>query len=279
MAITIIQYPAGHTDDIVEAINPAYNPIVFTVDSTNKSQCSMQYICYVYVNGVFATRLKDFPKGANGYGTFKVENVLSDFLTYDLQENLYGSTLFSKNPNSFLRYELKFGEEYDSSAQCDVGTTIYPNLLSSNTVTAFTAFNGALQKKEWLDYDSIFYNAGNYYDALGSINRFLTDFPQEGLICYGDQMVWNIFIDNLTTPYLEVKTYNDSNALISTYQSNCTLSLPVVDLVSVGVGPENLNNTTLDLGTQPVINSVVKYYTVQLFKAGPVPATKLFQIN
>jgi len=35
-------------------------------------------------------------------------------------------------------------------------------------------------------------------------------------------------------------------------------------VLTVGVGPENLNNSTLAVGSQPVINADVSYYTVQL---------------
>ena len=39
MAISIIQYPSHPTDTSFNVIMPVYNPIVFTVDSTNKTQC------------------------------------------------------------------------------------------------------------------------------------------------------------------------------------------------------------------------------------------------
>ncbi len=274
MSVSIVQYPAQHTSTGFEQICPAYNPIVFTVDSTNKAQCSFEYVCDVYINGSYITRLKAFPLGVNGYGTFKVQEVIADYLTYDLQINLYGSSVFAKNPNSFLAFELKFGEEFDSSAQCDSGTIIYPSLTSTSSVVDFKAFNGALQYKEWLTLGT-----GNYV-AVSAASKFLTDFPNEALICYGDQMVFNIIVQNGNADFLRVKTYNESNVLIGTYQLNNSLSIPLMDLISVGVGPENLNNSTLAVGVQPVISSLVKYYTVQLFQtAGPTANSELKTIN
>ena len=37
MSVTILQSP--------DTVMPVYNDIVFTVDSTNKSQCSFRYVC------------------------------------------------------------------------------------------------------------------------------------------------------------------------------------------------------------------------------------------
>lgn len=237
MAITIKQTP--------QLVMPVGNPIVFTVDSTNKVNCNFQYIADIYVNGSYITRLELFPTGVNGYASFNIKRILTDFVSHDLHPALYGST---GNVNSICNYFIRFGEQYDTSVACDAGVTTFPNLTSSSV---YYAFNGALQYKEWTQYDY------TKFVTNATTKRFLTNMPNNTMIQFNDELNFNFF--NMTTntiPTIEVKTYDDTNALIDTFQfanSNATLSTLANRLVSIGVGPHNLNNTTLTLGTQPVI--------------------------
>jgi hypothetical protein len=264
MAITIKQSP--------QRVMPVYNNIVFTVDSTNKTQCNFNYLCDVYVNGVYVTRLKRLPKGTSGYGEFEVNRVLEDYIGFDYQNNLNG---FTTSTNSILYYELKFGEEYDTSANCDAGTTIFANLLSSDSIASvkFQAFNGALQYKEWITWNWIDYQATNGI----ATKKFLTKIPNNVLIKLNDRLVMSIFNNAYNATRVEVKTYDKYNTLIGTYAFD-NPSLPVtsfIDIVTVGVGPENINNTTLTIGTQPVITNNVKYYTVQMIGIIPNYSSEL----
>lgn len=261
MAITIIH-------NAPQTIMPVYNTIAFTVNSSNKTNCAFQYICDIYVNGVYATRLKLFPDNDNsGYATFKVERILEDYVSYDLHQNLFGAYLFALNPNSIVKYQLKFGEEYDSSAQCDVGTTIYPDLTLSSE---YYAFNGALQKNEWLSWDDA------TYTSTSSTSKFLTGFPDDALVTYGSQMTFNQFINN--TEKLKVITYTKAGATIGTYTYDSPFGSTITNasylMQTIGVGPENLNNTTLLTGTQPVITQNVEYYTVQTLGVADAPTSE-----
>ena len=157
MAITIVDSP--------QLYMPAYNNIVWTVSSTNKTKCNFRFICDIYINGVYKQRLKLFPAGTNGYASFKVNRVIEDFVSHDLQNNLFG---FGFNTNSACGYTLHFGEEYDNSAGCDVGTTVYPDLT---TGTASYAFNCAIQYKDlpsWVYTD---------YTAYTTSKKMLTKQP------------------------------------------------------------------------------------------------------
>lgn len=265
MSVTIKQSP--------QLLMPVGNPIVFTVDSTNKANCNFQYIADVYVNGVYATRLRLFPSGPLGYASFKFNRILTDFISFDIHANLYGT---ANNPNSIVYYSIKFGEEYDTSVACNAGVTSFPNLT---TTSDFYAFNGALQYKEWHDY--------NYseYSTNSNTKKFLTKMPNNAMVGFDDQLNLNFF--NLATnqiPFIEVKTYNSNNSLTGTFQfanSQFTLGTNADRLVSIGIGPDNLNNTTLTLGAQPVIDITTAYYTVKLVDAftNPISETKSFQID
>lgn len=266
MAITLLQSP--------DQIMPVYNDIVFTVNSSNKAQCSFRYICDVYINGNYITRLKLYPYGVNGYASFKIDRVLQDFVSYDLHNNLYGTNIFSRNNETIKDYTLKFGEEYDSSAQCDAGTTVYPNLTNTST---FSFFNSAFQYKNWLTY------ASSTYKMIGLSNKFLSAIPNGAYIAQGDQMTLN-FMQTGFVDRLEVKTYNVTGSLLGTYtyDNNFSTVASYTDrILTVGVGPENLNNSTLASGTQPVIHSLVYSYSIQLIdlSGNPVSELKSFKMD
>lgn len=255
MAVSSIQTPA--------AIMPAFNPIVFTVNSTNKAQCNFKYICDVYVENVFVARLKLSPAGSNGYASFKVNRVLEDFVSYDLKNNLYGSNIFAMNSNTCKAYVLKFGEEYDNSAQCNAGTTVYPDLL---TTTTYYVFNAARQYGEWLDWDP------DDYDMYHITAKFMTDFPNEALINMGHQLTFN-FLNSGFVYFLRVQTYSASNTLLGEYyfdNNYFVVTGSANKILTVGVGPENLNNSILSVSSPssgvPITNNV-HHYTVELFDA------------
>jgi hypothetical protein len=264
MSVTILQSP--------DTLMPAYNDIVFTVDSTNKAQCSFRYVCDIYVESVFVKRLKAFPDPVTGYASFKVNRLLEDFVSYDLNSNLYGSSIFTDNSNTCAKYVLKFGEEYDSSAQCDTGTTVYDNL----TVTSsYYAFNAALQKNEWISWLS------TNYSMLASTSKFLTNIPDKALINLGSQMTFN-FVNSGLVDRLKVITYDGAGTTIGTYTYTNGFSAVTNSsnkILTVGVGTENLNNSTLLSGSQPVINADVSYYTVQLIDSGGAAVSELKRID
>ncbi len=262
MSVTIKQSP--------QAIMPVYNPIVFTVDSTNKTQCQFNYICDVYVNGSYITRLKRLPSGLNGYADFEVNRVLEDYISYDLKHNLLGTTLFGLSTNSIINYSLHFGEEYDNSVTCDVGTTVTANMTNT---TGFSAINAALQYREWLDWD--------YTDYIPSIgNEFLTNTPDNVLINYGAQMVHNVITATGYASGLQVKTYSDTGSQLGTYSYSIGVGLTSsLKILSVGVGPANLNGTILATGSQPVITANVGHYTIQLVNVGGSTVSELRTIK
>lgn len=270
MAITLIQTP--------QAYQPAYNTIAFTVDSTNSAQCNFRYLCDVYINGTFVTRLTQFPFGSNGYATFKVNRIIEDYVTWDLHKDLYG---FAVNPNSICRYVLKFGEEYDASPNCDAGTTVYPDLAVTST---FLAWNAAIQYSAFPSFDFTDWQLNSSTsDWLATNPQGLADTQQNPLWIGENTQSTTNFLNTVSgrADYAEIKTYDSTGALIGTYQVTnpfATISgaTPVShNLLTFGVGPDNLNNTTLSSGVQPVITNAVDTYSVTLWDTtGPTQRSK-----
>lgn len=273
MAITILSSPYS--------MAPAYNPIVFTVTSSNVSQCSFRYIADIYVGGSFAKRLKLFPN-LSGYAEFKLSRILQDYVSFNTHENLYG---FTTNGSCVCDYVVKFGEEYDTSLTCDQPTTIFTNLTTTST---FYAFNGAIQHKEWLSFDFNVYSTKT--STPGKFMHFWAADPVSGkramTIGPGQQLVANIMSNSATATDQVARalvTTKDFSGATHTFAFACTIGNPTVTarrILSVGIGPQNINNTILSSGSQPVIvYGTTKYYTVVLQNSSNVAVSETLQFN
>ena len=103
MAQTLIASPQN--------FSPAYNPLKFIVDSTNKAKAGFRYIFDVYAAGT-ATKIAEYkplPTFGTGYGEEDLSKLLQNQVSWDLDSintATYGA------PNSYYNYDLKIGEEY-----------------------------------------------------------------------------------------------------------------------------------------------------------------------
>ena len=103
MAQTLIALP--------QRISPAYNPLKFIVDSTNKNKTGFKYIFDVYAAGT-ATKIGEYkvlPIFGTGYGEQDLSKLLRNKVSWDLDTL---SSTFYAALNSFYLYDVKIGEEY-----------------------------------------------------------------------------------------------------------------------------------------------------------------------
>ena len=250
MAVSLVTNPGKYL--------PAYNPIEWQFSSTNIAECDFRFIADVYINGVFAIRLKTLPDD-NGYGTFRIERILQDSLEGSLELNLFGFTNSSK---PILDYYIEVRERYNTSNDCTGLTTLSAVLYTSPTNYAW---NGAFQYKESLNYTQ------NTYKLINAASKFLTHLPNNTLISLDSRFAISMIqYQSVPVVLMELNTYDSSNTLIatntltSTYQTISTIG---DNYLSVGVGPDNINNTNFDgspIPAQPLIDSSVKYYTIQM---------------
>jgi hypothetical protein len=103
MAITTINEPYD--------ITPAYNPIKFLYDSTNKNNLGFKYIFDVYESGTLnkIAEYRVFPRFGDGYGEIDLSKLLQNKVTFDFDPSLSES---DPATNSYYKYDLKVGEEY-----------------------------------------------------------------------------------------------------------------------------------------------------------------------
>ena len=130
MAITLKAAP--------QQLTPAYNPIKYIYDSTNKNLLGFKYIFEVYQSGTVnqIAEYRVLPVYSTGYGEIDLTKLLQAKVSYDLfptNTTVYNAT------NSHYKYDVKVGEEY-------LTTTTFTSLMSNYTTAPYSGrvqLNGA----------------------------------------------------------------------------------------------------------------------------------------
>lgn len=250
MAITLIQQPDDFT--------PAYNDIIWVVDSDNKGNCKFKYICDVYVDSVKVFRDKKYPDPQFGYGVFNLGRVLENYSANGL--NIF-QELKEQRSENYIQYYLEFGEEYDNSDDCSSVATIYDNLysLSGNPKRIL---NIAEQYESFNDFDL----ARDYYFA-DYPTQFFTDNKTHS-IAMNEKYFLNALSSESPYGFLKVRTYDSSNNPYGIYYFPFEFGSGF-SVNSFGAGPVNINSSTYSICrlnplSGAVINNDVYKYEVCL---------------
>ena len=121
-----------------QTFSPAYNPLKFIIDSTNKSLAGFRYIFDVYAAGT-ATKIAEYkvlPTYGTGYGEEDLSKLLQNQVSWDLNTELtsnYGA------PNSFYAYDVKVGEEYVYEVAYTSSLTDASGSVQINVTNSFAA--------------------------------------------------------------------------------------------------------------------------------------------
>ena len=90
--------------------SPAYNPLKFIYDSTNKNAVGFRYVFDIYESGT-SNKIAEYrvlPRITDGYGEIDLSKLLQSQVTHDF--NL-ATTEDVTAPNSFYKYDVEVGEE------------------------------------------------------------------------------------------------------------------------------------------------------------------------
>lgn len=242
MAITLIGGPPKFSinEQYIEVSTmPVYNSIVYTVNSTNINECNFRYVATIYVNGVNVKTLKLFPNEL-GNADFKINRVLEDYVNNEVIGNIYE---FKAIENRLIEYYIVFGEEYDTSDNCDSIPTLFDDLL---TTDVSYAWNASLQYQEFIQYQEnpTIYN----FDSLEpDTHKFLTHQPERILIGKNDQaeLSYITYIGNdYNAGSFVVETYDrNGNMILQDTLTNTLLNISSYTEMfqSVPSGPQNIN--------------------------------------
>lgn len=109
MSITILTKPYDGLGTLPK-LNPVYNGLGFTVQSTMKQVANFKYIADVFINGGKVAQLAHNPDiSNNNIGIFDVGRIVENYISYNLNWNITTPTAAY---NSLLGYHIEFGEEY-----------------------------------------------------------------------------------------------------------------------------------------------------------------------
>lgn len=94
-----------------QTFSPAYNPLKFIVDSTNKNNSGFRYIFDIYESGTTnkVGEYKILPRYNDGYGEQDLSKLIQNLMSWDLDTS---STTSIAAPKSSYEFDVKVGEEY-----------------------------------------------------------------------------------------------------------------------------------------------------------------------
>ena len=266
--------------------SPVYNPmnvVIFQNNAVTVAKPDYKYIFDIniidYISGLTKViRTKVSPDPFYRYGIQDLHSIIENYVKETIPP--YDDTdAIRVTDNAIIKFFVEYGEEYRLTA--DDPIVQYPNLYTGKIQYAWGA---SLEHHRFID----FYNNDefeNYICLTTSIGEFLTN--QKNNKVYSNQLGWHWYMTSApnNVDYLQVKTYDVSGVLISTFDipNNSNPSLDQSRLNSVATSPQSLNNITgaFLVGAQPVIIPTVANYTVQLFRTGAVPVTEIlyFEID
>lgn len=133
MAITLKAAP--------QRLTPAYNPVKYIFDSTNKNLGGFKYIFDIYASGT-TNKIAEYrvlPMYGTGYGEIDLSKLLQSKVTFDLEPT--NTTVYDAT-NSHYKYDVKVGEEYLTttswtSALTQYTTAPYAGRVRINVVNTF----------------------------------------------------------------------------------------------------------------------------------------------
>jgi hypothetical protein len=109
MALTVISSP--------DVFSPAYNPVVYYINSTNKEELSFRYVVdiFVYINNVKTKVLRKrvAPRPGDGYLELDISRIVQNYLTFTNPFNFTAGDAVG----SYIQYEFDVYESYINSSR------------------------------------------------------------------------------------------------------------------------------------------------------------------
>lgn len=250
MAITINSSPDNYSS--------LHAPLWFVLSSTNTTQTNFKYVCDVYVGGSLVARLKSYPQPTSSKGIFNVAPVVRNYWASYFKPDIVTPSVFSYTGSDvYVDYELKFGEEYDSTTYTNLTTT---TKRAYNYVQDYLYTPSSPMYLTPLEYETQY--QGNFISNRDYANIY---FNKERL---GNGYLFLSFLsdaENTTKSHsVDVSVYNGSTT------TNYTGSgVSFKDFALLDISPRAVNDY---LGTTAVSSTTV-YYDVKVKIAGVLKNT------
>ena len=118
------------------SLTPAYNPIKFIFNSTNRNNLGFKYIFDIYESGT-ANKIAEYrvlPEYSTGNGIIDLTKLLQAKVSYNLKET---ATVAYTATSSYYKYDVKVGEEYLTSISYTFALTSSAGKVQINVANTF----------------------------------------------------------------------------------------------------------------------------------------------
>lgn len=298
-------------------IHGVFEQLMYVITSTEQASASnfkFRYIADLYVGGVMVSRVKIFPNTA-GAGVFRVDKLLvPHFSTTNAFQGASAGTIVqtgsifntgaiggstdkifsSSNGESVRQIEVKFGQEYASSASAN--PTVYLNQVTGEYINLF--MSAGLTRTHTWDNGILSYTSENNWADVHNMDQFrdlfLSDRQTANTQGFTSNLVSSIspividveykqpyvlgFFNDNTAPFgsdlksIYVALYNSSDTLIDSRNfipgtdggvENTAVSADKDKLQFFGCGPYNFGTQAIDTTFRDFfVNEQVAYYEV-----------------
>lgn len=227
MAITIL------TQVNEPRYSTAGNPLVYVVDSDNKTEPNFRYVANVSINGNLVAKLKTVPSATNSnYGRFNFQEIVRGY--FEVTPRIAdGSIVASESfgcPTQYIEFEVEFDEEYTGGSSSAIQSE--PAIIYNGawTVFDFVQFEN-LKPIYWIDSDAVntrlpLTNRPQSTKAVASVT-----YNQSGNLYFLCSKELDPNID-----YIRYQYYDSENALIREYY------MPTINHTSHASSEENEYN-------------------------------------
>ena len=233
MAITTINEPYDRT--------PAYNPIKYLYNSTNKNNLGFKYIFDVYESGTSnkIAEYRVYPRFGDGYGEIDLSKLLQNKVSYDFDQN---RTESDPATNWYYKYDLKVGEEFVTSYSYTANLVNNGGNVQITPTTAHTFVVG----------DQIVLDAGVANSAINglwtviavsgttnfTINALFSNVlnpTDNGTVSYADNRktvtrdivtALNKYVFNGALPWSQFRTYTEVNFILPDITARLLTNIP-----------------------------------------------------
>jgi hypothetical protein len=244
---------------------------MYLASSTNTSQVNFRYVFDVYQsNGTtLIARVKLPARPSDNKGLFDAKRIIENYLSYSLP-GANEMAEFYQNSQSFYKYTLKVGEEYDVTVGDVTTLTVFEAL---QTVSGKYVWNAAL---DWLEFQA--FDHEDFILSSGGDGQLLTNAPLTQKIELG-QNAW-LYMATATSGTLkkaEFKKYYASGTVNTLSITGTLYNLTTSDgnrFLRLACGTANVEERVAGW-----IDEDVLYYTVQVLDSSDDPVSALMRYD
>lgn len=233
MAITTINEPYDRT--------PAYNPIKFLYNSTNKNNLGFKYIFDVYQSGTSnkIAEYRVYPRFGDGYGEIDLSKLLQNKVSYDFDQALTES---DPATSSYYKYDLKVGEEFVTSYSYTANLVNNAGNIQITPTTAHTfvvgdqiVLNAGVTNAAVNGLWTVIAVSGTTNFTINALFSNVVDPTVNGSVSYADNRktvtrdivtTLNKYVFNGAIPWATFRTYDELNFIANNATSRLLTDLP-----------------------------------------------------